>query len=157
MYDPFAGSGTTLVTAGKLGRRFLGTEISEQYVAGIRERLGSAEEENRTTGQTPVRWPPLHREELGSLYLETGLSTDQMYAEPFLFEIFCKQFNSRMAHLGVPDADSPQGILSELEWMRRNGKLGRIKTHAQESFTAPVRPAPRGARGAAAGTLFGPS
>jgi len=37
--DPFAGSGTTLAVAKKLGRKYLGTEISEQYVAEIRARL----------------------------------------------------------------------------------------------------------------------
>ena len=37
--DPFGGSGTTLVTAKKLGRRFLGFELSDEYVARITERL----------------------------------------------------------------------------------------------------------------------
>jgi site-specific DNA-methyltransferase (adenine-specific) len=37
--DPFAGSGTTLAVAKKLGRKFLGVEISEQYAEGIRKRL----------------------------------------------------------------------------------------------------------------------
>jgi site-specific DNA-methyltransferase (adenine-specific) len=37
--DPFGGSGTTLAVAKKLGRRFLGCELSEDYASGIRERL----------------------------------------------------------------------------------------------------------------------
>jgi hypothetical protein len=37
--DPFCGSGTTLVAAKKLGRHFLGFEISPDYVAIARDRL----------------------------------------------------------------------------------------------------------------------
>jgi site-specific DNA-methyltransferase (adenine-specific) len=38
--DPFAGSGTTLAVAKRLGRRYLGVELSEDYAAAIRRRLG---------------------------------------------------------------------------------------------------------------------
>jgi site-specific DNA-methyltransferase (adenine-specific) len=37
--DPFAGSGATLATALKLGRRCLGIELSPEYAEGIRRRL----------------------------------------------------------------------------------------------------------------------
>src|SRR5450432_3478284 len=37
--DPFAGSGTTLTTAKKLGRRFLGFELSPEYAARVTSRL----------------------------------------------------------------------------------------------------------------------
>ena len=37
--DPFGGSGTTLAVAKKLGRRFLGFELSKQYAGNIRKRL----------------------------------------------------------------------------------------------------------------------
>ena len=39
--DPFAGSGTTLAVAKKLGRSYLGFELSADYVAHIRKRLAS--------------------------------------------------------------------------------------------------------------------
>jgi site-specific DNA-methyltransferase (adenine-specific) len=41
--DPFTGSGTTLVTAKKLDRRFLGFELSPEYVAQAQKRLDETE------------------------------------------------------------------------------------------------------------------
>ncbi len=42
VFDPFAGSGTTLAVAKKLGRQFLGTELSMDYVRYATERLKSS-------------------------------------------------------------------------------------------------------------------
>ena len=39
--DPFAGSGTTLAVAKKLGRSYLGCELSPAYAAKVRERLAA--------------------------------------------------------------------------------------------------------------------
>jgi site-specific DNA-methyltransferase (adenine-specific) len=41
VFDPFTGSGTTLAVAKKLGRRFLGTELSEDYAKYATRRLQS--------------------------------------------------------------------------------------------------------------------
>ena len=41
--DPFGGSGTTLVVAKKLGRRFLGFELSDEYAQRIQSRLDTTE------------------------------------------------------------------------------------------------------------------
>ena len=37
--DPFSGSGTTCVVAARLGRKYLGIDISEQYVRRSRQRI----------------------------------------------------------------------------------------------------------------------
>src|SRR5262245_17472850 len=37
--DPFAGSGTTLAVAKKLGRRYFGVELSQDYADGVQKRL----------------------------------------------------------------------------------------------------------------------
>jgi site-specific DNA-methyltransferase (adenine-specific) len=41
--DPFCGSGTTGVAAVQLGRRFLGMELSGEYCAMARQRIGQAQ------------------------------------------------------------------------------------------------------------------
>jgi len=42
--DPFAGSGTTLVVAKKLGRKWIGFELSPQYAEKAQERIDAARE-----------------------------------------------------------------------------------------------------------------
>jgi site-specific DNA-methyltransferase (adenine-specific) len=52
VFDPFAGSGTTLAVAKRLGRDWLGCELSEQYRAQALERLEAVEADaNQTTGK----------------------------------------------------------------------------------------------------------
>ena len=43
VFDPYAGSGTTLVAAKKLGRHFLGFELDEKYCKIARERVARTE------------------------------------------------------------------------------------------------------------------
>jgi len=45
--DPFMGSGTTGVVAKKLGRNFIGIDISKEYVEIARERIGAVQELER--------------------------------------------------------------------------------------------------------------
>lgn len=51
--DPFAGSGTTLAVAKRLGRQYLGIELSEQYAMYIKERL--ADVDNPASSEFGVR------------------------------------------------------------------------------------------------------
>ncbi|MCO6046473.1 site-specific DNA-methyltransferase [Aeoliella sp. ICT_H6.2] len=50
VFDPFTGSGTTLAVAKKLGRKFSGTELSEEYVRYASERLESVKEHDTLDG-----------------------------------------------------------------------------------------------------------
>jgi DNA modification methylase len=48
--DPFSGSATTLAVAKKLGRKYLGFDVSEEYVARGRERLETIQIGDRLNG-----------------------------------------------------------------------------------------------------------
>lgn len=58
VYDPFSGSGTTLIAAEQLGRRCYAMEIEPQYVQVILQRWA------RVTGRDPVREDGVHLSEL---------------------------------------------------------------------------------------------
>ena len=52
VFDPFCGSGTTAVTAKKLGRHFAGIEINQEYCCWALARLKKAEESPLIQGYT---------------------------------------------------------------------------------------------------------
>jgi site-specific DNA-methyltransferase (adenine-specific) len=39
VYDPFSGAGTTCAVCGRLGKRYIGTDINEQYCKTAIERI----------------------------------------------------------------------------------------------------------------------
>ena len=50
VFDPFAGSGTTAVTAKKLGRRWVGIEQNPEYCLWAQKRLEKADADSRIQG-----------------------------------------------------------------------------------------------------------
>lgn len=52
VFDPFTGSGTTLAVAARLKRRWIGTELSEEYAAKAQQRIEHAQETGETMTTT---------------------------------------------------------------------------------------------------------
>ena len=80
--DPFAGSGTTLATAAKLGRHFVGTDISPEYVKQCQERVKEAlSARKQSLNHKPVNdldWPVLDEEALIQLYRDTQVPIETL-------------------------------------------------------------------------------
>lgn len=145
VFDPFAGSGTTLVTAKKLSRTFAGTEISRKYVKQILRRLASTKEPRPILPPRSSRWPEGHRDELAALYVENGVPTDRLHTEPTLWIPFVQQFNVRMENVGFEEGYTSGEIWIQLERLRKAGKLGRVRVHGKESTGGKIRaPGPPG-------------
>ncbi len=140
VYDPFAGSGTTLVAAKKHGRRFAGSELSRDYVQGIEQRLDQVREAGAASEEQDGGWPPVHVEELCSLYVETGVPTDRLSRNDYLLATFTQQFNLRMESIGCAQNYTAHDILTELARLRMASKLGRIRVHARESTSREAPP-----------------
>lgn len=50
VFDPFLGSGTTAVAAKKLGRKYIGVEVNDEYCAWAEKRLEDAEQNKSIQG-----------------------------------------------------------------------------------------------------------
>ncbi|MBC8106375.1 MAG: site-specific DNA-methyltransferase [Anaerolineae bacterium] len=102
--DPFGGSGTTLVVAKKLGRKFIGFELSDNYAAQIQARLNraSATEPLENTDDSPMKAPPTvagkRRDEAGKR-IATATGATQAPALPV-----ARRANASLTDRGVVEA-----------------------------------------------------
>ena len=72
--DPFAGPGTTLVVAKKLGRRWIGFDVSDSYAHKARKRIEAAKEGQPLDGAAePVMSAPRTPGMASDLWIRTGV------------------------------------------------------------------------------------
>jgi len=142
--DPFAGSGTTLAVAKKLGRKWIGFELSEEYtqrsidrIAHIKngQRLEGAAEPvmaaPRTPGKSDKMWlrSAIHRVLIEAFFaVNNGWSVDRVIVDPKLNE----RFRKKCLYFKLP------GQISEWNWalmlLRKSGKLKRLPKSRRTTF-----------------------
>jgi DNA modification methylase len=118
--DPFVGSGTTVVAAKRLGRRYVGIDISESYVQRTRERLASASDE----GQMPTNlagWPALHVDMLAQLYRETKVTFPNLLPNEVAVRVIAAALTARS---GAPYNASD--VRAQLEYMAAAKTLPKL-------------------------------
>jgi len=111
--DPFMGSGTTATAAVKLGRHFVGIELSDNYARKARQRIRDAIE---CTQQAPPDNPlnPQEVFELQRLYVEVGINAAEILNRPALLELYAQQLALRMNNGRRYAPGDLVGVLKEL-------------------------------------------
>ncbi len=118
--DPFVGSGTTAIAARRLGRQYVGIDISETYVELTRKRLARVNDEIRDDDRTGS-WPELHTEMLFQLYRETKVSLENLLPNQVALRVIAASLSERT---GVTyDAAAVERRLRELSKDKRFPKL----------------------------------
>lgn len=95
--DPFVGSGTTAAAAKRLGRRYIGIDISKEYAEHSRRRLAQIRDES-TAGPRNGRWPGLHVDLLLQLYRETGVALRNLLPNPVALRVIAASLSERSGH-----------------------------------------------------------
>jgi site-specific DNA-methyltransferase (adenine-specific) len=115
--DPFNGSGTTAAAAKQLGRDYCGIDTSDDYVKNAILRLEEIETPQESgNGELTTK----ESFELKRLYVEMGIDTKVLLDEPFLLDLFAKQFHLRMNNQKDYDRSLIQNALKELTtWIIR--------------------------------------
>jgi len=115
--DPFSGSGTTAAAAKQLGRDYCSIDTSDDYVKNAILRLEEIETPQESdNGKLTTK----ESFELKRLYVEMGIDTKVLLEEPFLLELFAKQFHLRMNNQKDYNRSLIQNALKELTtWVIR--------------------------------------
>jgi len=128
--DPFAGSGTTLAVAAKLGRRFVGIDISPNYVNYCRSRVAEALEVRsralKMASQGEGYWTPLEEEALVQLYRDTQVPLEALLNNDRAMECFLRCLQERTGR-----TKTSQQVEAKLLQLQRGGSLPPIGAAAR--------------------------
>lgn len=118
--DPFVGSGTTAAAAKRLGRRYIGIDISPEYVKRTRQRLKDVRDE-RTVTSANGHWPALHTDLLMQLYRETKVTAENLLPNEVALRVIAGSLNARTG--GSYDAHA---VGTQLERLWHDNQLPKL-------------------------------
>jgi len=110
--DPFVGSGTTAVAAKRLGRKYIGIDLSEEYARHTEERLANVRDESSAPAQ-PGNWPNLHAQMLAQIYAETKVSLANLLPNKVALKVIARSLKAR-----IGAAYTVTEVAGQLEHMR---------------------------------------
>jgi SAM-dependent methyltransferase len=117
--DPFVGSGTTVVAAKRLGRRYVGIDISPAYVEQTERRLATCCAESASRGADD--WPALHDLHLVQLYRETNVVLQNLVRNQVALRVIGGSLSVRCgAHYTATQ------VAERLQQLRNRGSLPRL-------------------------------
>jgi len=142
--DPFAGSGSTLIVAKKLGRHWVGYELSPEYARHAEARIGAVRQGDALEGPrdplSSAPATPLSFQRRQDLVDEQGLveafrrssdgfASDRLIADPVLNAAFIDQCSK----LGL--SGRPRDWNLSLLALRKSGKLTGVPTTKRTQFS----------------------
>jgi site-specific DNA-methyltransferase (adenine-specific) len=126
--DPFSGSGTTLVVANKLKRKYTGVEISKKYVEESLKRIVKSEG-LPVEGEGKREWSEHLDDELKWLYHENKVPAERLAQDVSLLGLFTDKFNKRIGEIRNPF--QPQDIKKRLTNLNKSAKLGPLRANIE--------------------------
>lgn len=134
IFDPFAGSGTTLAVAKRFSRNYFGCELSANYVSGIADRLAETPKlEDELTHDE--NWPVIQIQMLKNAYREYCVPVATLEKSPEMMKRFTLRFNTRVAHsMAKPMEFTSEEIMVQFCKLRLAHKLPKIRVYFKESI-----------------------
>jgi site-specific DNA-methyltransferase (adenine-specific) len=123
--DPFVGSGSTAAAALKLGRHYVGIDLSRKFIGLARRRIADAERalHPRRTSLLSVPWTSADEEQLANLYREINIPLATLNAEPELMSLFAGKFLQRT---GPAMGYTQEAIADKLHELEHSARLPRL-------------------------------
>jgi site-specific DNA-methyltransferase (adenine-specific) len=118
--DPFIGSGTTAAAAKRIGRRYIGIDLSPEYAEHVRRRLEAVTDESNAKPMGD-EWPPLHIDLLLQLYRDTGVALSNLLPNAVAMGVVAASLGARTGH-----TYSAEQVSAQLERLSRQPDFPKL-------------------------------